>query len=458
MTPLEVTMSDDIDRLVESLDSTGKEFRQAVKNVFSSIQPVLDQRPDYQSAAIAERIVEPERMLVFRVPWLDDQEQVRVNRAFRVEMSSAIGPYKGGLRFHPSVSESTFKFLAFEQVFTNALTTLPLGGAAGGSNFDPKGKSDGEIMRFCQSLMSELFRHIGPRTDIPSGDIGVGGREIGYLFGMYRKLRNEFSGAITGKGLGWGGSLLRAEAAGYGCVYFAAAMLATRNQTLEGKTCLVSGSGKVAQSVAEKLIEQGAKVLTLSDSFGHIYDETGIDREKLQFVKHLKNVRREPIEAFTEAYPHAIYVQTDYRLDENPLWSHWADCVFPAATENEIGEKDTYNMINNRVKVVCEAANMPCTLAAADLLRSKKDILYAPAKAANAGGVAVAGLEMAQNSMRLSWTREEVDQRLKLIMQNIHQTCLQAAERYGTPGSYVNGANIAGFVKVADAMLDQGVI
>ena len=313
-------------------------------------------------------------------------------------------------------------------------------------------------MRFCQSYMSELFRHIGPQSDIPSGDIGVGLREIGYLFGMYRKLRNEFSGALTGKGLGWGGSLLRPEAAGYGCVYFAAAMLGTRNQTLEGKTCLVSGSGKVAQAVAEKLIELGAKVLTLSDSSGHIYDEAGIDREKLQFIKTLKNVRREPLAAYTDQYPQAVYVATDHQLDENPLWSHWADCVFPAATENEIGEKDAYKLINNSVRVVCEAANMPCTLAAADILSSKKDILYAPAKAANAGGVAVAGLEMAQNNMRLSWTREEVDQRLKLIMQNIHQTCLQAAEYYSTPGSYVNGANIAGFVKVADAMLDQGVV
>ncbi len=447
-----------IEELVESLDSDGQEFRQAVKNVFKSILPVLDQRPDYRSASIVERIIEPERMVTFRVPWLDDQERVRVNRAFRVEMSSAIGPYKGGLRFHPSVSDSIFKFLAFEQVFTNALTTLPLGGASGGSNFDPKGKSDGEVMRFCQSFMAELFRHIGPQSDIPSGDIGVGNREIGYLFGMYRKLRNEFSGALTGKGLGWGGSLLRPEAAGYGCVYFAASMLATRNQTLQGKTCLVSGSGKVAQSVAEKLIDLGAKVLTLSDSYGHIYDEAGIDREKLQFIKNLKNVRRERLAAYTEAYPQAVYMETDYQRDENPLWGYWADCVFPAATENEIGEKDAYKLINNRVKVVCEAANMPCTLAATEILTSKKDILYAPAKAANAGGVAVAGLEMAQNSMRLSWTRDEVDQRLKLIMQNIHQTCLQAAESYGTPGSYVNGANIAGFVKVADAMLDQGVV
>jgi glutamate dehydrogenase (NADP+) len=435
-----------------------KEFLQAAEQHLKSIAPVLEGDAQYRHTAMFERLVEPERMVTFRVPWSDDRGHIRVNRGFRVEMNSAIGPYKGGLRFHPSVNPSIFKFLAFEQTFANALTTMPLGGASGGSDFDPKGKSDQEVMRFCQSYMSELFRHIGPHTDIPSGDMGVGAREIGYLFGMYKKLSNEFTGAITGKGLGWGGSLLRAEAAGYGCVYFAAAMLAMRNQSLEGKTCLISGSGKMALAIADKLIHYGAKVLTLSDSDGHIYDESGIDRKKLDFVRELKFKRLGRIQSYVDQYPAAEYVPADPLENSSALWNHWADCAFPAATENEISQRDAYNLINHRIKVVCEAANMPCTAEAREVLLSRRDILYAPAKAANAGGVALAGLEMVQNSMRLGWTFEEVDQRLKLIMKNIHRTCLEAAAQYGTPDNYVAGADIAGFVKVAEAMIDQGLV
>ncbi len=435
-----------------------KEFLQAVEQHLTSIAPVLESDAQYRRAAMFERLVEPERMVTFRVPWADDHGRIRINRGFRVEMNSAIGPYKGGLRFHPSVNPSIFKFLAFEQTFTNALTTMHLGGASGGSDFDPKGKSDQEVMRFCQSYMSELFRHIGPHTDIPSGDMGVGAREIGYLFGMYKKLANEFTGAMTGKGLGWGGSLLRSQAAGYGCVYFTAAMLAMRNQSLEGKTCLISGSGKVALAIADQLINHGAKVLTLSDSDGHIYDEAGIDRKKLDFVRELKFHRFGRIQAYADKYPNAEYVPANTLESGSALWNHWADCAFPAATENEINQRDAYNLINHRIKVVCEAANMPCTAEAREVLLSRKDILYAPAKAANAGGVALSGLEMAQNSMRLGWTFEEVDQRLKLIMKNIHRTCLDVAAQYGDPDNYVAGADIAGFVKVADAMIDQGIV
>jgi glutamate dehydrogenase (NADP+) len=355
------------------------------------------------------------------------------------------------------VNQSILKFLAFEQVFKNALTTMPLGGGAGGSDFDPKGKSDDEVMRFCQNFMRELYLHIGVNTDIAAGDIGVGSREIGYLFGMFKKLSNEFSGALTGKGLNWGGSLIRAQAAGYGCVYFAAEMLATRNMTLEGQLCLVSGSGNVAQHTTEKLIELGAKVVTLSDSAGYIYDPEGIDKTKLAFVKRLKNIRRGRIKDYVENYPGAIYTQTDINAGHNPLWNHRASCAFPCATQNEITEEDAYALINNNIKLVCEGANMPCTPEAADVFLSKP-ILYAPGKAANAGGVAVSGLEMVQNSMRLNWLAEEVDERLKIIMKGIHKTCLEAAEAYGTPGNYINGANITGFVKVVEAMLDQGVV
>jgi glutamate dehydrogenase (NADP+) len=438
-------------------DPHENEFIQAVSDVMTSVRPVLDQTPEYRLHGIAERIVEPERTITFRVPWMDDTGRVRVNRGFRVEMNSAIGPYKGGLRFHPSVNQSILKFLAFEHVFKNALTTLPLGGGAGGADFEPKGKSDGEVMRFCQSFMAELFRHIGANTDIPEGDIGVGSREIGYLFGMYRKLRNKFTGVLTGKGLGWGGSLVRPEAAGFGCVYFAAQMLATRNDTLAEKTCLVSGSGNVAQATTRKLVEMGAKVVSLSDSSGHIYDEAGIDAEKLAFVSRLKNIRRGRISEYADQYPHAAYTPAAPGGASNPLWQHRAQCVFPCATQNEIGKPDAYHLINNNVKLVCEGASMPCTLDARNIFMDK-GILYAPSKAANAGGVAVSGLELTQNSIRLTWLGEEVDRRLKIIMKGIHDTCLAAADAYGSPGNYLMGANIAGFIKAADSMLDQGVI
>jgi glutamate dehydrogenase (NADP+) len=372
-------------------------------------------------------------------------------------MNSAIGPYKGGLRFHPSVNLSILKFLAFEQVFKNALTTLPMGGAIGGSDFEPKGKSENEVMRFCQSFMSELSHHIGPDIDIPEGGIGVGVREIGYLFGMYKKQRKEFSGVLTGKGLSWGGSFMRPEATGYGVGYFAAEMLGTRDETLEGKTCLVSGSGNVAQHTAEKIIELGGKVLTLSDSSGYIYDEEGIDKGKLDFVKRLKNIKRGRIREYIDKYSETLYTEADTSLGYNPLWDHKADCAFPCATQNEINEKDAVNLINNGVKLVCEGADMPSSTEAIDLFLNN-NILLAPGKAANAGGVAVSGLEMAQNRMLLNWSAEEVDRRLKAIMKNIHQTCLDAASDFGHPGNYLVGANIAGFLKVTDAMLDQGVV
>jgi len=447
----------DILDVIRGRDAGEIEFHQAVQEVVETVKPVLDRNPEFRQTAVLERITEPERVIMFRVPWMDDQGTVRVNRGFRIEMNSAIGPYKGGLRFHPSVTLSILKFLAFEQVFKNALTTLSMGGGKGGSDFDPKGKSDNEVMRFCQSFMAELFRHIGPNTDIPAGDIGVGAREIGFLFGMYKKLRNEFTGVLTGKSLGWGGSLVRPEATGYGCVYFAQEMLASRSETLEGKTCLVSGSGNVAQYTVEKIIELGGKVVTLSDSSGYIYDEEGIDKGKLDFVKRLKNIRRGRIQEYVDKYSETVYTEADSTLDHNPLWNHWAHCAFPCATQNEINENDAYHLINQGIKLVCEGANMPCTPGAVDIFQDKK-ILYAPGKAANAGGVAVSGLEMAQNSMRLNWTRQEVDDRLQVIMKSIHQTCLDAAAEYGVPGDYLAGANIAGFVKVVNAMLDQGLV
>ena len=447
----------DILNIVKNRDPQENEFHQAVNEVMESVKPVLEQNPIYRQAKIPERLVEPERVIIFRVPWMDDQGEVQVNRGFRIEMNSALGPYKGGLRFHPSVNLGILKFLAFEQVFKNALTTLPMGGGKGGSDFDPKGKSDNEVMRFCHSFMCELFRHIGPNTDVPAGDIGVGAREIGYLFGMYKKLRNEFTGVLTGKGLNWGGSLIRPEATGYGSVYFAAEMIATRNDTLKDKTCLVSGSGNVAQFTTEKLIELGAKVVTLSDSSGCIYDEKGIDKKKLEFVKVLKNVRRGRMKEYADKYSEAVYTDVDPALDYNPLWDHKADCAFPSATQNEINAKDAQNLVDNGVFLVSEGANMPTVPEGVDLFLQEK-LLYGPGKAANAGGVSVSGLEMTQNSMRLVWTREEVDNRLKMIMKSIHQTSLDAAEQYGTPGNYVNGANIAGFVKVVDAMLDQGLV
>jgi glutamate dehydrogenase (NADP+) len=436
---------------VKAKNPAEPEFHQAVEEVLYSLSLVLDRHPEYRHAKILERIVEPERVVMFRVPWTDDQGRVQVNRGFRIEMSSAIGPYKGGLRFHPSVNLGILKFLAFEQVFKNSLTTLPMGGGKGGSDFDPKGKSDNEVMRFCQSFMTELSRHIGPNTDVPAGDIGVGGREIGFLFGQYKRLRNEFTGVLTGKGLNWGGSLIRPEATGYGCVYFASEMLASRKQTLD------SGSGNVAQYTVEKLLDLGAVPVTLSDSSGYVYDEAGIDRERLAFVMDLKNTRRGRIKEYSDKYKTAVYTPLDPKADSNPLWAHKADCAFPSATQNEIGGKDAAALLRNGVTVVAEGANMPTTLdGVAQFIDA--GILYAPGKAANAGGVAVSGLEMAQNSMRYGWTREEVDNRLHLIMKQIHRACVETAERFRCPGNYVNGANIAGFLKVADSMIDQGVV
>ncbi|OQX62626.1 MAG: glutamate dehydrogenase [Desulfococcus sp. 4484_242] len=448
---------EDILKSIIARDPHENEFHQAVKEVLETIQPVLERNPEYRQAAVLERITEPERVVMFRVPWVDDAGQVRVNRGFRIQMNSAIGPYKGGIRFHPSVNLSILKFLAFEQVFKNALTTLSMGGGKGGSDFDPKGKSDNEVMRFCQSFMLELSRHLGPDTDVPAGDIGVGAREIGYMFGMYKRLRNEFTGILTGKGLGWGGSLIRPEATGYGCVYFASEMLATQNESLEGKTCLVSGAGNVAQHTVEKLIEMGAKVVTMSDSSGYIYDEEGIDRSKLDFIMRLKNIRRARIMEYVDKYSEAVYTEADTTLEHNPLWNHKADCAFPCATQNEINGKDAQNLVNNGVRLVAEGSNMPSTPEAIDIYLDNK-ILYAPGKASNAGGVAVSGLEMAQNSMRLNWPREEVDSRLRMIMKSIHQSCLDAAEEYGRPGNYLAGANIAGFIRVVNAMLDQGLV
>ena len=433
------------------------EFIQAVDEVVESIWPVIEKRPEYRKANILERIVEPERVIIFRVPWLDDKGSVQVNRGFRIEMNSAIGPYKGGLRFHPSVNLGILKFLAFEQVFKNSLTTLPMGGGKGGSDFDPKGKSDNEVMKFCQSFMTELCRHIGPNTDVPAGDIGVGGREIGFMFGQYKRIRNEFTGVLTGKGLNWGGSLIRPEATGYGAVYFAAEMLGTRGETLEGKTCLVSGSGNVAQYTAEKLLDLGATPVTLSDSGGYIYDKDGIDRKKLAFAMKLKNVKRGRISEYAEKYKSAKYTAVDSKLDYNPLWDHKADCAFPSATQNEINEKDARNLVKNGVYVVSEGANMPTVPSGVKVFLAKK-ILYGPGKAANAGGVATSGLEMSQNSLRLSWTREEVDGRLHNIMKAIHKAAFETSKEFGVEGNYVVGANIAGFIKVADSMIDHGVV
>jgi len=442
---------------VKAKNPSEPEFYQAVQEVVESLALVLDRHPEYRASKILERIIEPERTITFRVPWVDDQGEVHVNRGYRIEMNSAIGPYKGGLRFHPSVNQGILKFLAFEQVFKNSLTTLPMGGGKGGSDFDPKGKSDLKIMRFCQAFMSELFRHIGADTDVPAGDIGVGGREIGYLFGQYKKLKNEFTGVLTGKGLNWGGSLIRPEATGYGSAYFAAEMLATKNQTLEGKVCLVSGSGNVAQYTVEKINQLGGKVVTLSDSNGYIYDEAGIDKDKLAFVLDLKNVRRGRIKEYAAKYKNAVYTELNPNADYNPLWNHKAQCAFPSATQNEINGKDAQNLIKNGVYVVSEGANMPTNLEGVKIFLDSK-ILYGPGKAANAGGVATSGLEMTQNSMRMPWTREEVDNRLRMIMKSIHQTCVEISERFGVPGNYVVGANIGGFLKVADAMIDQGVV
>ena len=442
---------------VKAKNPAEPEFHQAVQEVADSLDVMLEKRPEYRTAKILERIIEPERVMMFRVPWQDDQGNYRVNRGFRIQMNSAIGPYKGGLRFHPSVNLGILKFLAFEQVFKNSLTTLPMGGGKGGSDFDPKGKSDNEVMRFCQSFMTELFRHIGPDTDVPAGDIGVGGREIGFLFGQYRRLRNEFTGVLTGKGLNWGGSLIRPEATGYGAVYFASEMLGTRGQSMEGKTCLVSGSGNVSQYTVEKILQLGGKVVTLSDSNGYIFDEAGFTKEKLAFVLDLKNVRRGRIQEYASKFKGAVCVPVDPKLDHNPLWTHKAQCAFPSATQNEINDKDAQNLLRGGVYAVSEGANMPTTLDGVKVFLDA-GILYGPGKAANAGGVATSGLEMCQNSMRLSWSREEVDSRLHGIMKSIHKACWETAQRFGTPGNYVNGANIAGFLKVADAMMDQGLV
>ena len=461
LTPSDARLSGDyIEQVlaqVKAKNPAEPEFHQAVQEVLESLRLVLQRYPEYRDARILERVVEPERVIMFRVPWFDDQNKIQINRGFRIEMNSAIGPYKGGLRFHPSVTLGILKFLAFEQVFKNSLTTLPMGGGKGGSDFDPKGKTDNEVMRFCQSFMTELYRHIGPDTDVPAGDIGVGGREIGFLFGQYKRLANEFTGVLTGKGLHWGGSLIRPEATGYGCVYFAAEMLKTRKETLQGKLCLVSGSGNVSQYTIEKLLDLKAKPLTVSDSNGVIFDPDGIDREKLAWVMDLKNVRRGRIREYADKYKKAVFMPTDIKMDYNPLWNIKADCAFPSATQNEINAKDAANLIKNGVKVVAEGANMPSTLEATKQFLDAK-VLYGPAKAANAGGVATSGLEMAQNSARLSWTREEVDDRLHKIMIEIHRNCFETAEKYGTPGNLVNGANIAGFLKVANSMLDQGLV
>jgi glutamate dehydrogenase (NADP+) len=453
-------LSDYVDRLMAEVvhKNPGEpEFHQAVQEVAPSIDLLFEREPVYRDAKLFDRMIEPERVVMFRVPWVDDAGEIHINRGFRVEMSSAIGPYKGGLRFHPTVYLGLLKFLAFEQVFKNALTTLPMGGGKGGSDFDPKGKSDDEVMRFCQSFMTELQRHIGPNTDVPAGDIGVGGREIGYLFGQYKRIRNEFTGVLTGKGVEWGGSRIRPEATGYGAVYFAHEMLLTRDDSLEGKVCLVSGSGNVAQYTVEKLNDMGAKAVTLSDSGGFVHDPDGIDNEKLGWVMDLKNERRGRISEYTERFPSATFTAFDPKADANTLWSIPADCAFPSATENEINAKDAANMIAGGVFVVSEGANMPTVPEGVDQFVSA-GTLYGPGKAANAGGVAVSGLEMAQDSLRLAWPREEVDARLKQIMKAIHQQCRDTAEAFDVPGNYVHGANIAGFVKVADAMLDQGLV
>lgn len=441
----------DVLELVKKRNPGEPEFHQAVQEVLESLEPVLARHPEYEENRILERLTEPERVILFRVPWLDDQNAVQVNRGFRIEFNSAIGPYKGGLRFHPTVYLGILKFLAFEQIFKNSLTTLPMGGGKGGSDFDPKGKSDQEVMRFCQSFMTELQRHIGADTDVPAGDIGVGAREIGYLFGQYKRLRNEFTGVLTGKGLNWGGSLIRPEATGYGAVYFAQNMLAAKGDDLSGKVCTVSGSGNVAQYTVEKLNELGAKAVSLSDSNGTVYDPEGISNEKLAFVMELKNIRRGRIKEYADKFP-----GVEYREGVRP-WDIKCDCAFPSATQNEIEATDAKALVKNGCKVVSEGANMPTDLEGTKVFL-ENGVLFGPGKAANAGGVAVSGLEMAQNSQHTCWTREEVDGRLQQIMHAVHDQAYAAAEEYDCTGNYVVGANIAGFVKVADAMLDQGVV
>jgi glutamate dehydrogenase (NADP+) len=446
-------MSDYVQKLiaqVKAKNPSEPEFHQAVEEVTESLELVLERHPEYRSAKILERMVEPERVIMFRVPWLDDQGDIHINRGFRVQMNSAIGPYKGGLRFHASVTLGILKFLAFEQVFKNSLTTLPMGGGKGGSDFDPKGKSDTEVMRFCQSFMTELFRHIGPDTDVPAGDIGVGAREIGYLFGQYKRLTREFSGVLTGKGLNWGGSLIRPEATGYGVVYFAEEMLKTKGQSFAGKTVAVSGFGNVAWGAVEKVTELGGTVVSLSGPDGFVYDKDGIKGEKVQFMLEMRASARDRVQDYADKFKVQFYP------GKRP-WSVKADVALPCATQNELNGDDARELVKNGCMCVCEGANMPTNLDGVKVFLESK-ILYSPGKASNAGGVATSGLEMSQNSMRLPWPKEEVDQRLHQIMKSIHHTCLQTAEKYNAPGNYVMGANIAGFLKVADAMLDQGLV
>jgi len=446
-------MSDYIEQIISQVKAKNPsepEFHQAVEEVLESLDIVLQRHPEYRSAKIVERMVEPERVVLFRVPWMDDQGEIHINRGFRIQMNSAIGPYKGGLRFHPSVTLGILKFLAFEQVFKNALTSLPMGGGKGGSDFDPKGKSDQEVMRFCQSFMTELYRHIGPEVDVPAGDIGVGTREIGFLFGQYKRLTREFSGVLTGKGLSWGGSLIRPEATGYGVVYFAEEMLKTRGERFEGKTVLVSGFGNVAWGAVEKVTQLGGRVVTLSGPDGFVHDPEGIKGEKIRYMLEMRASARDRVQDFAEKF------KVQFHAGQRP-WIIKGDVALPCATQNELDENDARSLVKNSCKCVCEGANMPTTLAGARALQ-EAGVLYSPGKASNAGGVATSGLEMSQNSMRLPWPKEEVDQRLHQIMRSIHQTCLQTAEKYGAPGNYLLGANIAGFLKVADAMMDQGLV
>lgn len=435
---------------VKAKNPNEPEFHQAVEEVLGSLELVLQRHPEYRAHKILERMTEPERVIMFRVPWMDDQGEIHVNRGYRIGMNSAIGPYKGGLRFHPSVTLSILKFLAFEQVFKNSLTTLPMGGGKGGSDFDPKGKSDNEVMRFCQSFMTELFKHIGPDTDVPAGDIGVGGREIGFLFGQYKRLKNEFSGVLTGKGLNWGGSLVRPEATGFGVVYFAQEMLKTKNTTFEGKTVAVSGFGNVAWGAVQKATELGAKVVTLSGPDGFIYDKDGIKGEKIDYMLKLRASNKDAVEDYSKEF------KAEFFAGKKP-WGLKVDVALPCATQNEIHAEDAKELVKNGCMCVCEGANMPTTIEGYKIF-TDAGVLFSPGKASNAGGVATSGLEMSQNSMRLPWSREEVDKRLHEIMIRIHNTCVETAARFGTPGNYVNGANIAGFLKVADAMLDQGLV
>lgn len=446
-------MSDYTNKLlaeVKAKNPAEPEFHQAVEEIMGSLELVLQRHPEYRSMKILERMVEPERTIIFRVPWVDDQGEVHVNRGYRIEMNSAIGPYKGGIRFHPSVTLGILKFLAFEQVFKNSLTTLPMGGGKGGSDFNPKGRSDNEIMRFCQSFMNELFRHIGPDTDVPAGDIGVGAREIGYMFGQYKRLKNEFTGVLTGKGINWGGSLVRPEATGFGVVYFAQEMLKTKKQTFDGKTVVVSGFGNVAWGAVRKVTELGGKVVTLSGPDGYIYDPDGVKGEKIDYMLKLRSSNKDIVEDYAKEF------KVKFVPGKRP-WEVKCDVALPCATQNELNEENAKDLVKNGCMCVCEGANMPTTIEGFKVFTDAK-ILYSPGKASNAGGVATSGLEMTQNSMRLPWSSEEVDKRLHEIMIRIHDTCINTAEKYGTPGSYVNGANIAGFLKVANAMLDQGVV